>query len=284
VSRPTVSACIAVYNGQQHLGKAIDSVLGQTVQPDEILVLDDGSTDDSAEVARSYNAVRLIQRKNGGIGAARRALVEAATGDWIAFCDHDDWWEPNRLEEGISAASSEETTLIYCGAWLVDASGSRTESPLHSLPSAPSIDHVVPYPEDIWSSTTLLRRSAVLRVGNFNSFYRTGEDLLMWFQLGGLGNIVQIPDRLVSMLRRPDSTSSPSKQQFEFAVSLYEEEVLPNLDQWYSHVDQSKRDASRRLLEAKLGYTMSILAAYVDREGDHAEALRLYRRAAQLEP
>ncbi|MFI5387575.1 MAG: glycosyltransferase family 2 protein, partial [Fimbriimonadales bacterium] len=279
-----VSACIAVYNGSEHLAKALQSILGQTVKPDVILVLDDGSTDDSAEIARGFEGVRILQQTNAGIGAARRALIEAATSEWVAFCDHDDWWEPNRLESELLFADDPGVTLIYSGVWHVFENGVQTEAVLHAKPNSPSIDHVVPHPEDIWTSSTLLRRKAVLDAGNFNPRYRTGEDMLMWFQLGGLGKIVQVPQRLVHMQRREASASAPDKSQFEYSVSLYENEVLPNLDRWYSALDPVKRGRYRRILEAKVGYTMSVLAAYCDREGDHASAVRLYRRAAKLAP
>jgi len=280
----TVSACIAVYNGADHLSKALTSVVTQTFRPAEIIVLDDGSIDNSTEIARSFEGVTVLEQANGGIGAARRALVEAAKGDWIAFCDHDDWWEPNRLEAMIPATQQGNPTLIYSGAWHVDAKGLTTESPLHASPNAPSVDHLIPYPEDIWTSATLLRRASVIEVGNFNPYYRTGEDMLMWFQLGSLGQITQVPQRLVHMLRRPISTSSPDKRQFEYAVSLYDKEIIPNFDKWFPTLETRERHEYRRQLEAKLGFKMSILAAMIDMEGDRATAKKLHQRAIKLSP
>src|SRR5438552_2065524 len=101
VRPPSVSACVAVYNGAKHLRTALDSILAQTVKPLEIWVLEDGSSDGSAEIAESYPGVMVFRQPNQGIGAARRALVEHAQGEWVAFCDHDDWWEPDRIEAGL---------------------------------------------------------------------------------------------------------------------------------------------------------------------------------------
>ncbi|HWA84446.1 MAG TPA: glycosyltransferase family A protein [Fimbriimonadaceae bacterium] len=279
-----ISACIAVYNGAQHLATAIRSVQAQTVPVDEILVLDDGSTDDSAAVAEGFDGVRMIRQPNGGIGAARRALVEHAKGDWIAFCDHDDWWEANRIEVEKPFTADPETVLIYSGVWHVDENGVETEYPLRTPQDAPSIDHVVPNPEDIWTSSTLLRRQAVLDAGNFNPAFRTGEDMLMWFQLGGRGKIVQIPQRLVHMSRRQGSTSAANRKQYEYAVALYDREVLPNLARWYPSLGEAKLQECRRLLEAKVGYTMALLAAHCERDGERQAALDLYRRARKLAP
>jgi glycosyltransferase involved in cell wall biosynthesis len=280
----TISGCIAVYNGAEHLRTAINSVLNQTRPVDEVIVLDDGSSDGSADVARSFQGVRVVEQPNAGIGAARRALIEAASCEWIAFCDHDDWWEPNRIEAGLPHTEAPDAALIYSGVWHFDEKGVETEYPLHAVPDAPNIDHLVPHPEDIWTSSTLIRKHAALDAGNFNPAYRTGEDMLMWFQLGSQGRIVQIPQRLVHMARRQGSTSAPSKSQFEYSISLYEKEVLPNLDKWYPDLTPEKRRIVRRELEAKVGYTMSVLANYHDREGSRSEAMNLHRKATQLCP
>ncbi|HTQ11021.1 MAG TPA: tetratricopeptide repeat protein, partial [Fimbriimonadaceae bacterium] len=109
-------------------------------------------------------------------------------------------------------------------------------------------------------------------------------DMLMWFQLGSAGKIVQVPERLVHMLRRSVSTSSLDRRQFEVRVALYEREILPNLERWYAGVDATKLRRCRRLLEEKLGYAMALLATYCDRDGERAEARRLYRQAVKLAP
>ncbi len=273
-----------MYNGERFIERAIRSVLAQTHPPNEIIVLDDGSTDNSAELARSFAGVRVIRQENAGIGAARRKLVEEAQGDWIAFCDHDDCWEPNRLETQLPLTADAESVLIYGGVWHVYESGAESVYPLHTAPNASSIDHVIPHPEDIWSSATLLRRRTVLEVGNFNAHYRTGEDMLMWIQLASRGRVVQVPERLVRMSRLEGSTSSPDKRQFQYAVSLYEDEVLPHFDGWFQSVKPEKRAFKRRQLRVKLGYAMAILASYHDADGQHDEALQLYRKARRLAP
>lgn len=283
-ARPTVSACIAVYNGADYIERAIRSVMAQSIPPDEIVVVDDGSTDGSADVARQFPNVRVVVQPNAGIGAARKRLIEEAKGEWIAFCDHDDWWDPNRLEEELRHTSDPDTVLIYCGVWHFEDGGADSEYPLNTPSEAPSIDHVVPNPEDIWSSATLIRRSAVLQAGNFNPSFRTGEDMLMWFQLAGIGRIVQVPKRMVHMMRRENSTSAANRRQFEYSVALYEKQVLPHFDAWFSTVEPKKRDLCRKQLEHKLGFKMALLATYCDREGDRREAMRLYRNAAKLAP
>ena len=95
----SISAVIPAYNAETYIARAIDSVLAQTCPVDEIIVVDDGSTDKTAGIARSYgDKVKLIQQPNAGVSAARNTGIFAATGDWIAFLDADDEWLPNKIE------------------------------------------------------------------------------------------------------------------------------------------------------------------------------------------
>lgn len=95
---PTFSVIIAVYNGAATIARAIDSVLAQSHAPLELIVVDDGSGDTTAEVVRGYGErVRYLHQQNAGVSAARNAGVRAARGEWLAFLDADDWYYPDRL-------------------------------------------------------------------------------------------------------------------------------------------------------------------------------------------
>lgn len=95
---PTVSVIIPVYNGERFLAEAIRSALDQTLSPAEIIVIDDGSTDASAEVARGFGPpVRVLAQANLGPAAARNLGVAHAAGDLLAFLDADDLWMPEKL-------------------------------------------------------------------------------------------------------------------------------------------------------------------------------------------
>ncbi|MEW6254185.1 MAG: glycosyltransferase family A protein [Planctomycetota bacterium] len=94
---PRFSVVIPAFNSAATLARAIESVRAQTWPAHEILVVDDGSTDATAEVAAGCDGVRLIRQKNSGVSVARNAGAAAATGDWLAFLDADDWYAPDRL-------------------------------------------------------------------------------------------------------------------------------------------------------------------------------------------
>lgn len=96
--KPTVSVIIVVQNGERYLSEAIESVINQSYQPNEILVVDGYSTDNTAQVAKSYPFVRYLRQQGKGLANARNTGIEAATGELIAFPDHDDYWALDKLK------------------------------------------------------------------------------------------------------------------------------------------------------------------------------------------
>ena len=95
---PRFSVIIPAYNSATTLTRAVESVLCQSYPAHEIIVIDDGSTDNTTEVARGFGEqVRLLRQANAGVSAARNRGAECATGDWLAFLDADDWYYPDRL-------------------------------------------------------------------------------------------------------------------------------------------------------------------------------------------
>lgn len=100
---PLVSCIVPTYNGAAYLSEALDSILAQTVQPLDVIVADDGSTDATLEVAARYGErVRVVTQPNGGPAAARNLGVRAATAAFLAFLDQDDVWHPGKLELQLS--------------------------------------------------------------------------------------------------------------------------------------------------------------------------------------
>src|SRR5437588_128820 len=129
---PSVSVVVPVRNGRKFLAQGLETVLGQTLPPGELIVVDDGSTDDTAEIARGFGA-RVISNSGCGASAARNTGVAASRADIIAFLDHDDLWEPPKLERqialmveqpGLSYAWCRTTVLVEPGteraAWVRD--------------------------------------------------------------------------------------------------------------------------------------------------------------------
>src|SRR5437870_1765768 len=102
-----VSAIIPTFNRRAYIRRAIDSVLEQTVPVDEIIIVDDGSTDGTAESVEGWygSRVRVIRQENAGVSGARRRGIQEARGRWIAFLDSDDEWTPERNRHLVNAAA-----------------------------------------------------------------------------------------------------------------------------------------------------------------------------------
>lgn len=126
---PMVSVVMPVYNGARTLRDAIDSVLAQTFRDFEFIVVDDASTDDSAEIVRSYgDRIRFVRRRtNSGICAvARTEALSRARGRYIAFIDQDDLWDPRKLERQVAFMEAHpELPLSHTYAWIIDGEGKR---------------------------------------------------------------------------------------------------------------------------------------------------------------
>lgn len=122
---PRVSVIIPNYNYGRFLAEAVNSALNQTSAPHEVIVVDDGSTDNSLEILAAYGErIKVIRQTNQGVGAARNAGAELATGDLLAFLDADDYWAPEKIEkQAAKLAEDPETGLVHCGLVNVDESG-----------------------------------------------------------------------------------------------------------------------------------------------------------------
>jgi glycosyltransferase involved in cell wall biosynthesis len=125
-----ISVIIPVYNVEKYLNRCVDSVLGQTYRNLEIILVNDGSSDGSAniceEYAKNYGArVKYITQKNGGVAVARNTGLAVATGDYIAFVDSDDYLEPNIYDELLKVSVSHDADYVSCSCFLDFENGER---------------------------------------------------------------------------------------------------------------------------------------------------------------
>ena len=109
---PTVSVIIPTYNRAHTLGRAIDSVLHQTHPADEIIIVDDGSTDDTAALLENYSDLIHLEQKNAGVSTARNTGIAQASSSWIALLDSDDEWLPSKLQHQLATIAEQPDTRI----------------------------------------------------------------------------------------------------------------------------------------------------------------------------
>lgn len=188
----TVSCVVPAFNAARYIGETLDSVLAQTSPPDEVIVVDDGSTDGTLSVVERFgSAVRLLRRERGGAAAARNSGIEAAVGRFIALVDSDDLWHPEKIERQLGRFRQrpdlEISVTRFEDFWSPEAESRpvrrRTEG-------RPTPGYAIP--------TMLARKSVFDRVGPYDARRRVGENVDWWLRAAKAEVIVDLlPDVLV---------------------------------------------------------------------------------------
>lgn len=174
MKRPLVSVIVPVYNGERYLDSTLESIFNQDYHPIEVIVVDDGSTDNSADIARSYKKIHYIYQPNQGQSVARNTGIAVAQGEFIAFLDADDLWMPNKLSIQISyLCNHPEVGYVLANQRMLIEEG--VEKPPWYREDIFTKDRTGFFP-----STLLVRKSVYKQVGLFDPSYRYGENA-EWF-------------------------------------------------------------------------------------------------------
>jgi len=227
----TVSVIIPVYNQTQFVGQAIDSVLAQTFTDYEIIVVNDGSTDETTQVLAQYTAhIRVIHQANAGLSAARNSGLRVAKGEFIAFLDADDLWYSTALATLVTYLRHHPTTDLVCGAWdLIDETGSVIKPP-----NKPSIFQARVRANFLRAIATgnlflvhalLVRRKCFECCGTFDPTLKAVEDWDLWIRMAMHGHTVKMIDVPVAHYRRHSNCMTQDPQRMVQAS----EQVLQRL-------------------------------------------------------
>jgi glycosyltransferase involved in cell wall biosynthesis len=203
-----VSTIVAVYNGAATIDRALSSIFAQTFTDNEVVVVNDGSTDDTASVLSRYgDRIRVITQPNRGVSAARNVGVRASVGEYIAFLDHDDEWMAEKLARCVTVLDQDKACgLVYTDAFKVDLKGlpmPNQESQTDGVDS-PTMAQMLARPWNVVPSQVVVRRSAFERAGGFDE--RLGascEDLFFLLRAREFGHFLRVRESLVRKTTRP---------------------------------------------------------------------------------
>jgi glycosyltransferase involved in cell wall biosynthesis len=174
-----VSVVIPVFNGGQFVGQAILSVLKQTWRDLEVIVVDDGSTDETPSVVGEFgDRILYLRQERQGVSVARNAGIRAARGEYLAFLDADDVWLPQKLQRQIECLNDNpDVGAVGCGHYVVDRELNILEKKIPSCWQSPLEDLLLFRSNwGLFSSTLLVRRSVIERVGGFDPSLSTSAD------------------------------------------------------------------------------------------------------------
>lgn len=211
---PRVSVLIPCYNAGAYLAQAVESVLDQTYQDFEIIVVDDGSTDDTASVAGAFSRVRYVYHAHSGIPVTRNLAVSHARGEFITFLDADDLWDKTKLEKQVAYMDSHpDCQLVYAIARNFFGGESETMTPRQKQLLEANMDN--------YMASCCIRRSVFETYGGFSENYPCGEDTHWVFRLRAAGvsmsHCIQEP---LYLRRIHDSNISLSHSKVEQASMM----------------------------------------------------------------
>jgi glycosyltransferase involved in cell wall biosynthesis len=274
-----VSIIIPNYNQTHYISDAIHTALNQTFHSFEIIVVDDGSTDNSHEVVSRFgNQVRYIYQKNQGLAGARNTGIRAATGDFVGLLDADDTWVPDYLERMIALASQYPlATVYYCSAQCMDTSGRELPQILGGPPVPPDqIYHALLRANFLIPSTILMRRSAVIEAGLFDQNLRSCEDWDLWLRISPGQMIVGTSECLVRYRVHGNSLSTnPSGMQ---------QATRKVIEKHFGSDDGLERTWTKEKRRAYGGVYRYHLLTSVQRQNDWQAAANYLCRALQVDP
>ncbi|MEF3128723.1 glycosyltransferase family A protein [Rhizobium leguminosarum] len=237
--QPLVAVVIPAFNASTYIERTLRSAMRQTYAALEIIVVNDGSTDDTAklveQIAASDSRIRLLSTPNRGVAAARNTGIEASSGRFVAFLDADDLWHPTKIEKQVSALTrlSSHWAAVYTLHYVIN------EDDEIIRPGSSDVARGYIYARHLNvkyignGSALLVRRNAALAIGGFDSSYAAAgiggcEDLDFELKLAARHFIEVVPERLVGYRKHPGSMSSDHLRMGKSALEVVRRSLAAN--------------------------------------------------------
>jgi len=281
-SLPVISVMMAVHNGEGFLAEAIESILHQTFDDFEFLIIDDGSTDKSPTILSAYAArddrVRLVSQPNQGLTKSLNTAFRTARGEFIARFDADDIALPQRFERQVSALRA-DTALVLVG--------SEVELITHDGLCLGARGHAIDHDEirrrlllgdggALTHPAVMIRQSALKAVGGYDETFPKGQDLDLFLRLSELGKVTNLPDTLL-LWRQHDSSINRTRIDLWMPMSR---QAIENTIKRIGAAEYAKGLFCRPETIWPVNNPL-ILGLFAEQKGRNRTAARLYVRAAR---
>ena len=257
-----ISVITPLYNKEHFIKETIVSVINQTFHDWEMVIINDGSTDSSLNIAQSIHddRVKVYSQDNQGVSIARNRGIELAKGKYIAFLDADDKWKPNYLETMITLAEKHPDYSVFCSA--------HNEHFIRELPSLAIIKDHCKYPYIYWTGCMFIKKEVFEIIGGFREGIQLGEDRDMWLRIACKYDTVYLNEELAyhpyetenNLARTIDITDSfPYWEWYNYPYnnkkSLYEYTTLLIVNRTEDLVKQKRYSDAWKFLKKTKGYT-----------------------------
>jgi glycosyltransferase involved in cell wall biosynthesis len=267
-----VTVVIPAHNAARFLPVTLDSVQQQTSVPEAVVVVDDGSTDGTADVARSFG-VTVVQQQQRGPGAARNRAIEMATSEYVAFLDADDWYAPDKLERSVAVLDRLDAACLATDAWIVR--GDRIEGRKNQnrdVPAVLTMERLL-QGSPIICSSVVARTAAVRAAGAFDEHpdLIATEDFDLWVRMAQVEPIAYASEPL-TFYRVHAGSLSANTRFLRGLDRILDRVAAQNVGE--AHFQNLVR---RRRAEVRLDLAWDLLSA-----GRRAEARTLIDEAARL--
>jgi glycosyltransferase involved in cell wall biosynthesis len=247
---PLVSVIVPAYNAAKYLAQNIESVLRQTYRNFELLVVDDGSTDDTAEVVARYgDRVIYFRKPNGGGASARNYGIARSRGEFIAPLDADDYWLPGKLERTMAVFEKTAADVVFTACTYVDDDGRRLFDYFprfrkHHLYNDLLLRNFIP------NGTVLMRRKIVESIGGYDERIFIPNDWDLWLRLAEVCRIEYLPEPLTCYRRAASSISLDVERQHREQLM-----VVDKVERRNRLLPKEALTRARASLYYKLGYS-----------------------------
>lgn len=198
LTQPLVSVVIATYNMGQYLPQAVDSILQQTWKNLEVIVVDDGSTDNTPDVMQKYNndsRVNFIHNQNQGQPKAKNCGIKNTKGDFIAFCDADDFWEADKLEIQMPLFANPKVGVVYSEVSFIDEHNNAFTKEHHEIRHSGKVTNQMLIENFVPFGTSVIRRQCIEQNGMFDEEFRMGIDWDLWLRYSLDWEFVYTPEK-----------------------------------------------------------------------------------------
>lgn len=234
---PLVSVVIPCYNCGRFIEETLQSVLEQTYPAIEVIVIDDGSTDDSVERIKAMPAasrIQLVSQPNAGVSAARNRGIKMATGQYVAVLDADDWMYPSNIEKKVAALLRDESDFVYSQAEVTDETLQPVKIFMGADPQRFSEElFVFAQPPVPSPSSVLVRRKTIIDAGLFDTGLSVAADLDMWIRISFIAKISKVEQPLIKYrLVEGSMNTNIGKQIRDLEIIMEKYKEQPSVRPW----------------------------------------------------